>query len=210
MKKIYFVRHGQSEGNIGPIRQTSATPLTAKGKIQAGIVAKRCAKLPIEVIICSSMARAKQTADRILKESTRPIEYSELVVERRRASEVLGRPKDDPIAQKIENEIRENFYKTGWHFSDEENFDDIKDRALATLQYLKERTENNILVVTHGLFLRVIVACVIFGEELTGKEGEQFMRALDMENTGITVLEYDEEKKWPWGLWIWNDHAHLD
>jgi hypothetical protein len=30
-----------------------------------------------------------------------------------------------------------------------------------------------------------------------------------MENTGLSVIEYDKKKKNPWWVWIWNDHAHL-
>lgn len=211
MKKVYFVRHGESEGNVGPIRQTLATPLTQKGKSQAQAVAIRCTSFPIDTIISSSMNRAKETAHIILDKVNKPIEYSDLFVERRRSSEVLGKPKNDPIALKIENEIETNFRKSGWRYSDEENFDDLKNRALDALQHLAEKPEENILVITHGLFLRIVMACVVFGNDLTGDECDQFIRAFHMENTGITVIDYDEkEEGWTWRLWIWNDHAHLD
>lgn len=210
MKKIYFVRHGESEGNMGQIRQTAATSLTEKGKSQASIVAERCAKLPVETIICSTMSRAKETADAILKKVSKPTEYSDLFVERRRPSEVLGKPKDDPVALEVEKEIKLKFHLPGFKFSDEESFEDLKNRALAALAYLAQRPEENILVVTHGFFMRIIIACVVFGEKLTGEEGVKFIRTFHMENTGISVLMYDkEDTKTPWWLWIWNDHAHL-
>ena len=63
MKKIYFVRHGECEGNVGPIRSSEESPLTKKGQKQANIVAKRCAKLSIDIIICSTMVRTKQTVE---------------------------------------------------------------------------------------------------------------------------------------------------
>ena len=209
MKKIYFVRHGESEGNVGPIRQTEATPLTEKGRSQAAFVAERCAKLNFETIICSTMVRARETADAILKKVSKPIEYSDLFVERRRPSEVLGKSKDDPVALGINKEIHEKFH-LGFRFSDEESFEDLKNRALATLDYLAKRPEENILVVTHGFFMRIVMACVVCGEGLTGDESLRFIRTFHMENTGITVLMHDEkDEKTPWWLWIWNDHAHL-
>ncbi len=210
MKKVYFVRHGESEGNVGPIRQTGATALTEKGKNQSKIVAERCAKLPVEVVISSSMNRAKETAHIILEKIAKPIEYSDLFVERRRSSEVLGKPKDSEIAKIAEKEVEAHFQESGWRFSDEENFDDLKERARKALNYLAERSEENILVVTHGFFMRIIMACVLFGEKLTGVECVECIRAFHTENTGITVLVNDEkDEKTPWWLWVWNDHAHL-
>ncbi len=209
MKKIYFVRHGESEGNAGPIRQIATTPLTEKGRMQAAFVSERCSRLPIEVVLCSTMARARETAQIILQKVSKPIEYSELFAERRRSSEVLGRQKTDPVSMGIEKVTRENFHRSGWRYSDEENFDDLKARALAVLAHLSGRPEEYILVVTHGMFMRVVVACAVFGAGLTGEACESFVRSFHMENTGITVLGHDPKVPDPWWLWVWNDHAHL-
>lgn len=211
MKKIYFVRHGESEGNISTIRKGTSSSLSQKGKEQAQFVAHRCADLPIDVLISSTINRAKETAEIISEKISKPIEFSDLFIERRRPSEVYGKPKDDSIALKAEEEIGKNFSKDDWRFSDEENFNDLKSRALEALNYLAKRSEQNILVVTHGFFLRIIIACVVYEAELTGKECEGFIRTFHMENTGMTVLGYDETKENnSWWLWIWNDHAHLD
>lgn len=209
MKKVYFVRHGESEGNVGPIRQTNTTSLTEKGRSQSAFLAERCAKLPIETILCSTMNRAKETASVILDKTSKPIEYSDLFVERRRPTEVLGKPKNDPMALDAEKEITKHFPEPDWRFSDEENFEDLKRRALAALDYLSKKPEENILVITHGFFLRILMGCVVFGDKLKGEECVQFIRTFDMENTGITVLYHDADRNAPWWLWIWNDHAHL-
>jgi broad specificity phosphatase PhoE len=207
MKRIYFVRHGESEGNIGSIRQTAATSLTDKGRMQAEDVGERCAKLPIEVVISSTMNRAKETCEIILKHINKKVEYSELFVERRRPSEVLGKPKDDSFSLKAEEAILKNYHLPGFRFSDEENFEDQKERAKAALEYLANRPEQNILVVTHGFILRIIMAYVVFGEKLTGEECTRFIQTFRMANTGITAFDYKEDGQWK--LWTWNDHAHL-
>lgn len=207
MKKVYFIRHGQSEGNIGPIIQTTETPLSEEGIQQAQFVASRVAKLPIDLVVSSTMERAKQTAGEILKKKEVPIEYSDLFVERRRSSSEVGKPKDDPEVLVIQNESIEKF-GTDFRHSDEEIFTDLKERANKALNYLRDKEEENIAVVSHGLFLRVIMAAVVHGEELTGRECWHFIRSFRHENTGITVLGYDEEKE-RWWLWSWNDHAHL-
>jgi broad specificity phosphatase PhoE len=210
MKKIYFVRHGESEGNSGPIRQVTTTVLTQKGIEQADFVAERASKISVDFLISSTMTRAMQTAQIVSEKISKPIDFSDLFVERRRPSEVLGKLKDDPQSLIAEEEIKLHFTEPGWRFSDEENFDDLKARALEALAYLAARPEDNILVVTHGFFLRVIMSCVVFGEDLSGKECQKFVQTFHMENTGMTVLGYDDKNdKNPWWLWVWNDHAHL-
>ena len=72
------------------------------------------------------------------------------------------------------------------------------------------------MVVTHGVFMRYIVARAMYGEELTGRDFSKLAQSMVMENTGITVLRHDAPVNilaWgelaPWQLWVWNDHAHL-
>lgn len=210
MKKIYFIRHGESEGNVGPIRQGPNTSLTQKGEQQANFVAERCTKLAFEIIISSTMKRAEDTAGVIARRTNKPIETSDLFVERRRPKEQIGKPKDDPQVLEVEKVVRANFHIPGFRFSDEENFNDLKVRAKNALDYLKSKSEKNIVVVTHGFFMRIVVAYVVFGDKLTANECQQFIKALRMENTGITVLGINEEERDnPWWVWAWNDNAHL-
>ncbi|MDP2703770.1 MAG: histidine phosphatase family protein [bacterium] len=209
-KKIYFVRHGESEGNVKPIWQGSDSPLTEKGRAQAVFTAHRCAKFPVEVVLSSALRRARETAEIIVAKTGAPLEVLDLFVERRRPKEQAGRPKDDPEAVRSEREIWANFHVSGFRFSDEENFDDLKERAGRALKFLGGRPEDNILVVTHGFFMRVLAARAIFGDGLTSHECERFIRTFHMENTGITIFSFDKEREdSPWRLWVWNDHAHL-
>jgi broad specificity phosphatase PhoE len=210
MKKIYFVRHGESEGNAGIIRQGPQTPLTERGKKQAHFIAARSSKLPLEVIISSTMRRAQETADIIANTVKKPVELSNLFIERRGPTNLIGKSKDDPEVLHAEQVIKENFPSEDFRFSDEENFDDLKKRADFALKLLQTKSEENILVVTHGFFMRVMLAYAVFDNELTGYECERFMRAFRTENTGLTVLLLDHEDNCPvWRIWTWNDHAHL-
>jgi len=210
MKRIYFIRHGESEGNIGQIRQTKSTSLTNKGHKQVALVAKRCKDLAIDSIICSSMNRAKETADIILKKISKPIEYSDIFIERRRPSVLSGKAKDDPISLQAEAEIDEKFHIPNFRFSDEENFDDLNCRAGDALDFLIKQKNDDILVITHGFFLRIIIAKIIFQNNLTGVECKRFIDVLETNNTGITIVEYDKTlANNPWGVRVWNDHAHL-
>jgi probable phosphoglycerate mutase len=207
MKRVYFVRHGESEGNVGMAWQTWDSPLTEHGREQARFVAQRCTRLPLEHIIASPFPRAKETAEIISKEINIPIEFSDLFVERRRPSEQIGERRDD---DSIDLEIIKHWHEPDWRYSDEENFFDVRDRAFEALRLLEEKEYNHILVVTHGLFLKILLGCAIFEERFTPEESGTFIRRFLTGNTGLSILEYVPiEGKNSWRVVVWNDHAHL-
>ena len=74
MKKIFFVRHGESEGNVGIRYQGPDSRLSSLGAEQALVIAKRCAKLPAECLISSTLNRAQQTAEIISHEISKNID----------------------------------------------------------------------------------------------------------------------------------------
>src|SRR5476649_1187741 len=91
-KIIYFVRHGETESNAEGIRQGSAGSLTEKGREQALATAMRFPKNKgrPQAIIASPYERTKETAEIIGKYLKMPAEYSDLLVERKNPTEILG------------------------------------------------------------------------------------------------------------------------
>lgn len=216
MKNVYLVRHGESEANIGNIYLGGETPLTEIGHGQAEFIAERASKLPIDVVIASTLVRARQTAQHIVDKTGKTLETSDLFVERRSPSEYVGRPYSDPKTAEIDKILDENFGKPDWKYSDEENFDDMKVRAKKAMDFLEARPEQEILVVTHGLFLRMLVGTIMFGDEFTGKEGYSLFKTLRTKNTGLTIFEHSpadrdahDGRVKAWRMLTWNDHAHL-
>src|SRR5207248_196990 len=65
---FYFVRHGESEGNAAHVftGQTDS-PLTARGRQQAEIVADELAKVKFDRIVSSDLSRTRDTAEVIPK-----------------------------------------------------------------------------------------------------------------------------------------------
>lgn len=183
--------------------------LTVKGRQQAEFIAARVSKLPIKIVISSTMPRAHETANAILQKVPTPIEYSDLFQEVKRPSVQIGLERNSDEGLRIERERYKNFAVPGWRHSDEENFEDLRERARMCLEVLAQKEENEILVVTHGLFIRYLLAIAVFGPEVTPEVTEHIVRSFHMENTGLSVFGYDETKKHPWWLWVWNDHAHL-
>lgn len=210
-KIVYFVRHGQSVDNAAPVYQSKVTPLSELGKKQAEFMAHRISNVSFDALISSPLTRAKQTAEIIAKASNNEMECSDLFVERIKPSVLNGKPHADKELKLIWQEWEESLYGSNKRVEDGENYQDIILRADNALEYLQNRKEKKLVVVTHGNFLRTIVARVLLGNYLTPDIFKRFHKTAAVENTGITVLIYREnnEKKLGWYLWIFNDHAHL-
>ena len=210
-KIIYLVRHGQSADNVAPVFQSPDSPLNEKGKKQAESIAQRVSKLSFDALIASPFERAKQTAEIITKATSKEAEYSKLFVERVKPTYINGKPYTDEKASTLWKEWEKSLYTPGLRAEDGENFDDLIARADKALAFLTNRAEQSLVVVTHGYFLRTIVARVLLGDLLSGEAFRNIQRTAAMENTGITVLQYRSgfEEKPAWRLWIYNDHAHL-
>ena len=213
MKKIYLIRHGESEGNVKLEWQGEDSSLTEKGQQQAQLAGARLASASVGAIVSSTMQRAKETADIIAgyTATANGVEYSDLLIECRKPAEQIGRSRGDPASIETEAQIRARFGEAGWHYSDEENFAELKARGMAVLAYLASRPEDIVTVVTHGYFMRVVLACATYGEALTPDSCLHFMTTFRTANTGMTVLMYDENEVGnPWILWTWNDQSHLE
>lgn len=209
-KVVYFVRHGQSQGNITPVFQSVESPLTEHGRRQAEIVAQRVANLSFEALIASPQPRARETAEAITRATGKTLEVSELFVERKKPTLLNNKPYEDKEADTLWKLWERSLYTPGLRAEDGENFDDLMLRAEQALEYLLKRPEKELVVVTHGYFLRTIIAYVLLGTSLTGEAFKRFQDKIAMENTGISVLRYGTAYEGTaWRLWIYNDHSHL-
>ena len=208
-KIIYFVRHGQSEGNVSPAFQGSGSSLSALGKKQAEQIAERAKQLDFSKIISSPFQRAKETALVIKEVTGKNLEFNDLFVERRKPSSIQEKSIFDEAARAIAKEWADSLYSSGKKVEDGENFDELKSRAIQAFKYLEECSEKELLVVTHGYFLKVMFAIILLGEDMKGEDFRHFAGRAHMENTGVTVYSFDKSQK-KWWVWIWNDSAHLD
>jgi broad specificity phosphatase PhoE len=213
MKTLYLLRHGESESNTGAFRARAESPLTQLGILQSHAAAHRCAPHALDVVVCGESARAEHTARIIAAHSKAPLIVSSLFSERRKPSILDGLAKSDPLSRQVDVEIRTNFHLPGYRHSDEENFDDLKERLSAAFSYLTNLRGSSVLVVTHGIVLRLLVAHILFGKAATAEVFEVFHRGLRMHNSGLTVIQEaadltEEGASSKWQLWSWNDSAH--
>lgn len=203
--KIYFVRHGESEYNAKNLYQPGESKLSEKGIEQANFLAHRFKSIPVDIVFASTMGRAKHTAEIINEVAKKEIIFTDLLRELKRPSEIVGKHQDAPEVVKILEEIRSKAEDISWHHSDEENFADFKNRGKEFFSFITQRSEQNILCVTHAGFLRMIVALML-KEDMSAELYHRFWHFLRTKNTGITLCEYEDGQ---WRLVTWNDHAHL-
>ncbi|MEK7498975.1 MAG: histidine phosphatase family protein [Patescibacteria group bacterium] len=208
-KLIYFVRHGETENNARNIRQGPEGPLSERGREQALSTAKRFPKFNgrPDIIIASPYERTKETAAIIAAELHMSVEYSDLLVERRNPSAIVGHEGGERNVKQIVDFIDKSFHDDDFRYSDEENFIDLKQRAEKLLTYIRRRPEKKIIMVTHGIFLKMIVCYMLEGEKLTASEYNNLSYIHPMDNAGMTICSYTPPlfKRNDWNLLVWND-----
>ncbi len=211
MKRIYLVRHGLSEGNISNIHQFSHTPLSDKGRSQAAFLANRFKNITLDQIVSSPFERARETAEIINTTLAKPISFDENLGEYRRPSAVWGKDQSLPEVSDLKNQI-EKRWAEDWRHSDEETFTEFRSRVVKAIDNLLELDQQKILVVTHGLTIRMILAVMAFGPEVSAHEFRKLFHFFMTENTGITICEHHQyqDGRFQWKLITANDHEHLN
>jgi len=208
-KLIYFVRHGETILNAKNIRQGPDGSLSEKGREQAAATAKRfpTKKGKPEVIIASPFQRTRETAAIISEELKMDVEYCDLLVERRNPSEIIGHEGTEREVRMIVDQIDKSFHEDNLRYSDEENFVDLKTRASKLLNYIANRKEKRLIMVTHGIFLKMVIAYILEGEKLTASEYNKLSEFNPVNNASMTIVSYtshifrDDE----WKVVVWND-----
>ncbi len=210
-KLIYFVRHGETENNAKNIRQGPDGHLSEKGRAQALATALRFPKKKgsPQAIIASPYERTRETADIIARELKMKVKYSPLLVERRNPTEIIGHSGQEKQVRAIIDRIDKSYHADDLRYSDEENFSDLKARAKNLLRYITKRSEKRIIMVTHGIFLKMVVSYMLYGDKLTASEYNNLSYFNPIDNTGMAICSYTHHwfKKNEWKIIVWNDLA---
>ena len=145
MKKLYFMRHGLTEMNVAGVWSgTTETALTSEGREQAKLAGKQAKSLNIDTIVCSTLGRAKETAEIVAKAMGYPLDkivHSSLLIERH-FGVLEGQP-----------------YKPDFNFdgiADVETTDTLIHRARLALEWIESLDGETILVVSHGSLGRAL------------------------------------------------------
>ena len=203
---LYIARHGESVDAAANLHQRSDSSLSEVGVKQAGALAKRLSKIKADLILSSPLARTKQTSEIVAGRLGKPVKYSDLFVEERLPSEIVGKLLTEPEALQIKQQIRDNFADPDWRFSDGETYFDFRTRAYQAIKYLTGLKNENVILMTHGAFTAMLLCAMWFGETVEPAIYRKFRDFFWDHNTGITWCVYDGKK---WKMLTWNDYAHL-
>ncbi len=205
---IYFVRHGEGHHNANNLYSLPDFELTKKGMEQAKAAAERVKHLPIDLIIASPFKRAIQTMEIINQVIDKPVELSDLAVEVKRPTEIAGKRIDASENMAVRKILDDNFDNKDFHYSDEENFFDLRNRAKKFLKYLEtfEGKHNHLLVISHAVFIKMAVLSIILEDALTPKAFLTAYNTMSLATSGLTMCEKNDKG---WKLITWNDQSHL-
>lgn len=194
-RRFYFIRHGETLLNAQHIRQGEDGALSERGRAQAEQIGQHFEHTPIKRIISSTYPRARETAGLINTYLNVPILYSPLLAERRNPSEIIGKHTHDAAVTLIVNQMDLAYHPDDYLYSDEENFAALKARARKCLSLLARQGARETLVVTHHVFLKMLVAYLLYREELHATDFVKLSFFNVSDNAGITICEYN-----PWDM----------
>jgi probable phosphoglycerate mutase len=189
---IILVRHGETALNAARVMQPADTPLSERGVAQAEAVGLRLRDHRVSGIVSSDLARAWQTAAAISRHSGVTVEPSALLHERNfgawrgRAYDNLG---FDPLAMDEAPPDGESA----------QTFAERIDSAFAAMLARHEADAGDLVVVTHGLLVRVLLArhLNVTAETLAG---------LHLGNTSVSIFAAEP----PHAVVLLNCTRHLD
>jgi probable phosphoglycerate mutase len=154
---LYVVRHGETDFNVQE-RYAGSTdvPLNKKGLEQAGQLARELVKVSFDIIVTSSLIRAKQTAEIISKIKGTPIVISEGFTERN-----VG------VYEGLTRKEAKEKYPELWEKGSTRLIDDaptggetirqFEERITAALVEIEKRyASKRVLLVTHAFASRII------------------------------------------------------
>lgn len=201
MTDLFITRHGETVWNTEKRFQGfNNSDLTDKGVKLAKNLNKVIRENNIELVISSSLGRAKETAKYAIGDLDIPLiimdEFKEINL-----GDWEGRKLVD-----LEKEEGKNFYNF-WHNPDEykpqggESYEDVINRVtLGFINIIKDYEGKRILLVTHGMTLMCILSVLL------RKELKEFLEEPVRKQTSITHIKIDVLKN---KLILDNDTSHI-
>ncbi len=185
---LYFVRHGETEYNRKGIMQGSGvdSSLNETGREQAHALRRRFLSVPIDVVYSSLLRRAEETAD-VVSESLPNSDRRELDDLREISWGVLEGVAPSPTRDATLNQVTSRWAngEYGARIDGGESILDVQERALRAAEHMVKRDAGRtVLAVTHGRYLRILLASICDGYDLAD------MPAFGHDNTCVNRILY--------------------
>ncbi len=186
--RLYFVRHGQSVANVQMVisNRDLFHPLTELGRQQAEALAQLLAEVPVAAIYSSPIVRAAQTAQIVATHLGLPVESADALREPD-CGIMEGRGDDDAWAE--HDRVRHDWVvqrQFDSRIEGGESYNDLRTRFVPFIDQLMAKhgdTEHNLLLMTHGSLLYLMLPLVLTNIDLA-TVGEY-----PMPNTAVIIAE---------------------
>lgn len=186
--RLYFVRHGQSEANVQMVisNRDLPHPLTELGRRQAEALAQLLAEVPLAAIYSSPIMRAEQTAQIVAASKALPVELASAL--REPDCGIMEGHGDEEAWAEHDRVIYEWVMQRKFDSRIEggESFHDLRARFVPFVDRLIAEhgsTDHNILLITHGSLLYLMLPLVLTNVDLDS------VREYPMPNTGVIIAE---------------------
>lgn len=171
LKYIYLVRHCEATG------QGSECNLTEKGKMQARELADFFNSISIERIVCSPYKRAIESCEAIAEEKNIQLEYDDRLKERILSGQDLPDWK---------NRLYQSFLERDVKLAGGESSNEAAKRGFTVIKEALDSENSNILIVTHGNLLTLILNHL--------DESFDYETWLGLTNPDVYCLKIDENQ----------------
>lgn len=198
MKKIYLIRHGETESNRkGVFRGRLDIPLSRNGREQAADLKRYFENIPIDVVYTSPLQRAVETAETVFPGHT-PVKEKGLNnldlgewsgMEKRVVTERFPGMWEDWV--KRPESIR---------FPGGERLDDVRQRSRLFFERIIDAEAETIAAVSHRSVVKVMIAAAV------GVERNYYWR-FHLDNASVSLLHYENDRGFT--LVKLNDVHHL-
>ena len=184
---ILLIRHGETLGNRNRIIQVADTPLSYRGLEQADRLGQRLSSAPVKEIWTSHLSRARMTAQAVEQATGAPLREVPELEERN-----LGALRGTAYA-----DLDFDPFMAGYAPPEGETWEVFYDRVDRTWekierhwvdQFSKASSVQHFAVVSHGLFLRVLIERRLLSEEQLARHVDENGQIV-IANTALTVVE---------------------
>ena len=167
MKVLYLIRHGVAEHNVQYNKigkkafygeKNTDTKLTEEGHQQSIVLGQTWENInDIELVLCSSLTRALETAENIFIQSNVKMIALDLLKEFPEGLQTVNKRsnKEDLIQtyKKIDFSYLDTNEDSTWNPKREETIDELNERIEKIDEFIKNRKEEKIAIVGHSSFI---------------------------------------------------------
>ncbi|SIR98373.1 Broad specificity phosphatase PhoE [Moraxella cuniculi DSM 21768] len=198
MKKIYLIRHGQSEANAGTTVYPNETiPLSRLGSVQAWHLAQwlHTTIQDVDAVFVSPYLRTQQTAQPYLTKT-------DLIPSVLPCLQELDMLAFENIASLSFAEIgalAEKFWQQDNHYRDGENtdsFDDFVKRVQAARQHFEQMADGTYVMFGHGIWISMLIWQLMHQDDAKVQDKASFAsykRHLYPNNCAVYLLSIDDD-----------------